>query len=66
MTANNYFWRTYDHKEIDWIEEREGAVFGYEIKWGVKTAKASASFLQTYPKAKHQAVNRENDQDFIR
>ncbi|MCK4653073.1 MAG: ATP-binding protein, partial [Candidatus Cloacimonetes bacterium] len=27
--ANNYFWRTYDKKEIDLIEEKEGKLFGY-------------------------------------
>ena len=33
IPANNYFWRTYDQKEIDMIQEREGKLFGYEIKW---------------------------------
>ena len=31
--ANTYFWRTYDQKEIDCVEEREGRLFGYEFKW---------------------------------
>lgn len=31
--TNNYFWRTYDQKEIDLVEEREGKLFGYEFKW---------------------------------
>ena len=30
--ANNYFWRTWDQKEIDYIEEREGKLYGYEFK----------------------------------
>jgi len=33
MAVNNYFWRTYDQQEIDWVEEREGNLFAYEIKW---------------------------------
>ena len=36
IMTNNYFWRTYDRKEIDWIEERSGKLFGYEIKWNNK------------------------------
>ena len=32
LYSNNYFWRTYDHQEIDWIEERGGALYGYEFK----------------------------------
>lgn len=31
--ANNYFWRTYEQKEIDWIEEKDGKLNAYEIKW---------------------------------
>jgi predicted AAA+ superfamily ATPase len=31
--ANNYFWRTYSGTEVDWVEEREGKIYGYEIKW---------------------------------
>ena len=31
-----YFWRTYTQQEIDWVEERDGGLFGYECKWSVK------------------------------
>jgi hypothetical protein len=31
--ANNYFWRTHDQKEIDWIEEYDGVLHAYEFKW---------------------------------
>jgi len=30
---NFYFWRTYDKKEIDWIEEGNGELRAYEFKW---------------------------------
>jgi predicted AAA+ superfamily ATPase len=29
--ANNYFWRTWDQKEVDFVEERDGRLFGYEF-----------------------------------
>lgn len=29
--SNNYFWRTWEKKEIDLIEEREGKLFGYSL-----------------------------------
>ncbi len=32
----SYFWRTYEQKEIDLIEEREGELFPYEFKWSAK------------------------------
>ncbi|HDO06209.1 MAG TPA: ATP-binding protein, partial [Bacteroidetes bacterium] len=29
--ANNFFWRTWSGKEVDFVEEREGKLFGYEF-----------------------------------
>ena len=34
--VNNYFWRTYDQQELDWLEEREGKLYGYEFKWNAR------------------------------
>ena len=34
LYKNNYFLRTYDGAEIDFIEEAGGNVSGYEFKWG--------------------------------
>lgn len=65
MLSNNYFWRTYDQKELDWIEERSGKLFGYEIKWGNKKVKAPAEWSQTYPQASYRLINRDTFSDFI-
>ena len=37
--SNNYFWRTYDKKEVDFVEERDGKLFGYEFKWNPRKVK---------------------------
>ena len=63
--ANNYFWRTYDQKEIDWIEERDGKLFGYEIKWGNKKYKEPKLWKETYTNAKFKVINQENYLKFI-
>ena len=63
--ANNYFWRTYDKKEIDLVEEREGKLFGYEIKWGSKKAKPPKDWLRTYKNASYEVINKENYLKFI-
>lgn len=63
--ANSYFWRTWDRKEIDLIEEMEGKLHGYEIKWTDKRAKAPAEWLATYPNADHRVIHRDNYGDFI-
>lgn len=62
--ANRYFWRTWDQKEIDYIEERDGKLFAYEFKWNDK-AKTPKEFLETYPNAEFKTINKENYLDFI-
>lgn len=63
--SNNYFWRTYDQKEIDFVEERDGKLFGYEFKWGKKKAKAPKLWLETYKEATFECINQDNYFDFI-
>ncbi len=63
--SNNYFWRTYDQKELDWVEEREGKLFGYEFKWNKKEIKAPKLWLKTYPKSTFKCINQNNYLDFI-
>lgn len=59
-----YFWRTYDQKEIDYIEEREGKLFAFEFKW-TGDAKLPKEFLEAYPNAEFETINRKNYLDFI-
>ncbi|MSU75323.1 MAG: ATP-binding protein [Candidatus Magasanikbacteria bacterium] len=65
QSANRYFWRTYDQKEIDYLEESAGKIFAYEFKWGPTKAKAPTEFLKTYPGTNFMIVNRQNYWDFI-
>ncbi|MFH1175608.1 MAG: ATP-binding protein [bacterium] len=63
--SNNYFWRTWDQKEIDFIEEREGKLFGYEFKWNKDAVKIPKEWLETYSNAEFQIINKENYLDFV-
>ena len=63
--SNNYYWRTYDQKEIDLIEERDGKLYGYEFKWKPKNQKVQKKFLAAYPEASVQIIHNENYLDFI-
>lgn len=65
LLSNNYFWRTWDQKEIDFIEEREGKLFGYEFKWSEKKGKMPSDFQKNYPGSKLEIVNLENFLDFV-
>lgn len=63
--TNNYFWRTWDKKEVDFIEEREGLLYGYEFKWTYRTGISSRQWLHAYPKARFQMIDRDNYLRFI-
>lgn len=63
--GNNYFWRTYDRQEIDWVEESEGTLNAYEIKWADRKAKTPTAWKKAYPEASFSIVNKNNYQDFL-
>lgn len=63
--ANNFFWRSWSGKEVDFIEEREGKLFGYEFKWSADKVKQPKLWLETYPEATFEVINKENYLDFI-
>lgn len=63
--SNNYFWRTYDQKELDMVEERDGKLFGYEFKLNRKNVKAPKLWVETYPEATFELINKDNFLNFI-
>lgn len=65
IASNNYFWRTYDKKEIDFVEEKEGKLFGYEMKFSAKTAKVPKEWYQVYKGAEYHLITKNNYLDFI-
>jgi len=64
-TVNSYFWRTYDKKEIDLVEEQMGHLSGYEIKWKNIPVKIPRDWKAGYPGADFSVINRENYLEFI-
>ncbi|MEZ4732435.1 MAG: ATP-binding protein [Caldilineaceae bacterium] len=64
--ANQYFWRTYDQKEIDYLEEAEGRLRGYEFKWNpAAKVKEPVDFLQAYPGSTVERIDRSNYWQFL-
>lgn len=64
--ANMYFWRTYSQQEIDLVEERDGKLNGYEMKWSTTKAPGTpASWLEAYPGSSYEVISPENYQKFI-
>ncbi|MDZ7806036.1 MAG: hypothetical protein U5K71_02845 [Gracilimonas sp.] len=66
QTANYYYWRTYDQKEIDLIEESGGTLKGFEFKWNPnRKIKSPKEWLNTYENAEFEVITRENYQTFL-
>lgn len=63
--AHNYFWRTWEQKEIDFLEEREGKLFAYEFKYQTRPVRIPKSFLEAYPNTMFTTITPENYLDFI-
>ena len=61
---NRYFWRTYDQKEIDYIEEGGGQLSAFEFKLNGQ-AKTPAEFLKSYPNSKFTTIAKNNYFDFV-
>jgi predicted AAA+ superfamily ATPase len=64
--ANNWYWRTTEQQEIDYLEEENGQLSAFEFKWNPK-AKGSvpSSFRKTYPAATINRIHRENFETFL-
>jgi len=61
MIVNNFFWRTYDQQEIDWVEERGGKLYAYEIKWNPsKKVKVPTAWKKEYVDAHFDVINQNN------
>ena len=60
-----YFWRTYTGAEMDYVEERDGQLHGYEVKFQPKGSKAPAAFLSTYAGSQFAEISRQTYLDFI-
>lgn len=65
MYSNRFFWRTYQQKEIDYIEEIEGKLFAYEFKFQKKKSKTPKEFIEAYNPVECKTIHRDNYFDFV-
>lgn len=65
ISANRFFWRTYEKKEIDLIEERDGKLFAFECKYSKKDVKVPKDFINSYPGSEFFVINKDNYLDFL-
>jgi predicted AAA+ superfamily ATPase len=60
ILANTYFWRTYTGAELDYVEEMQDMLNGYEFKFGKCKQKAPRAWQETYPESTYQCINQDN------
>ncbi len=64
--TQNYFWRTYDQQEIDWIEEESGSVHAFEFKISAMTkVKPPKGWVSNYPNAPFSVIHPGNYLDWL-
>ncbi|MFA5184149.1 MAG: ATP-binding protein [Patescibacteria group bacterium] len=65
LTANIYFWRTTNGKELDYLEDAGGVLSAYEFKWQKNNFFPPKEFSRAYPQSVVKLINRENYLDFL-
>lgn len=64
--ARRYFWRTTQQQEIDYIEEADGQLQAFEIKWDPsRKFKFPATFTRHYPEASLNMVHSDNFWEYL-
>jgi len=64
--ANSWFWRTTAKQEVDYIEEKDGNLTAFELKWNPRRkASLPLSFKNAYPSASFTLINSDNIEDFL-
>ena len=64
--CNSYFWRTSLQQEIDLVEEADGAMTAFEMKWNTaKKTLFSKSFLEAYYVKETVVVTPDNYLDYL-
>lgn len=60
--VNSWFWRTQQQSEIDLLEEENGEMRSYEIKWNPKkkSTRIPLQFAKNYPDAKFEVITPDN------
>jgi predicted AAA+ superfamily ATPase len=64
--VNSYFWRNHAQQEIDYIEEKDGFLQTFELKWKEnKKSSLPASFASAYPRQSFEVITPGNYLEFL-
>jgi len=62
--ASSYFWRTYTGAELDYVEEHNGELFAYEIKYKKAKLKAPKTWIDNYSN-NYKCITLDNFWEFV-
>jgi hypothetical protein len=63
--SRRYFWRTKQQQEVDFVEENNGKIYGFEFKWlNKKRVKLPKTFIEAYD-AESKVIDRNNFREFV-
>ena len=66
LSCNRFFWRTTQQQEIDLVEERDGEMTAFEMKWSpAKKVFFSKSFLDAYHVKETVVITPENYLEYL-
>ena len=63
--VNSYFWRTHQQHEIDYIEDCEGKLKGFEFKLKPEKGRVPKVFLNAYPGSTIEFISYSNFGNFV-
>lgn len=65
LPIKSYFWRNYNQSEVDYVEEENGKLHAFEMKWNTrKKNTVSKAFLNMYTTAKTDIIHPQNFSEF--
>lgn len=66
IDAEQYFWRTTQQQEIDFIEETHDSLDAYAFKWSPRAkAKFPSTFASNYPNTGFKVISPKNIEEFL-
>ena len=65
INARGYFWRTQQKQEIDYLEDSQGKISGFELKWKKNKFKIPKVFSEAYSDSEVKLINRDNYEEFV-
>jgi predicted AAA+ superfamily ATPase len=66
LSRGTYFWRTKQQQEVDYVEEENGMVYGFEFKWNAKQAKRLPLTFSGAYKSVNECITRDNFREFLK